>query len=170
MFCQSVTASVIFYAAACWEDSIRNMDARRLGKAVKKAGRLDTLRVVQEQKNISTGWSFAPTAIRLLNSHTNRTWVMSDTQVSLWDQESYSQIINANVLAGNPMFTSWTMKWNLTFKQSKNEQIRKPASLHLLFWIQFVITSVPSSFLFISTFLFVFFPIPHTDQIFSQNK
>lgn len=90
MFCQSVTASVIFYAAACWEDSITNMDARRLGKAVKKAGRLDTLRVVQEQKNISTGWSFAPTAIRLLNSHTNRTWVMSDTQVSLWDQESYS--------------------------------------------------------------------------------
>lgn len=167
MFCQSVMASVIFYAAACWEDSIRKHGCKEAGQSSEESWQIGhTAGGTGTEKH--QYWMIIRTAIRFLNSHTNRTWVMSDTQVSFGIKKVILILINANVLAGNPMFTSWTMKWNLTFKQSKNEQIRKPASLNLLFWIQVVITSVPSSFLFISTFLFVFFP--HTDQIFSQNK
>lgn len=54
MFCQSVLASVLFYAAVCWERSIRNKDARSLDKLVKKASsvigaRLDMLGEVVER-------------------------------------------------------------------------------------------------------------------------
>ena len=38
MFYQSVVASVLFYAAVCWGGSIKNKDARRLNKLIKKAG------------------------------------------------------------------------------------------------------------------------------------
>ena len=54
MFYQSAVASVLFYAAVCWEGSVMDKDAKRLNKLVKKAGsvlgaRPDSLESVMER-------------------------------------------------------------------------------------------------------------------------
>ncbi len=38
MFCQSVVASVLFYAVVCWEGSVKKKDALRLDELVRWAG------------------------------------------------------------------------------------------------------------------------------------
>ena len=55
MFYQSVVASALFFAVACWGGGIKAGDANRLNKLVKKAGsvvgvKLDSLEVVAERR------------------------------------------------------------------------------------------------------------------------
>ena len=57
MFYQSVVASVLFYAVACWEGSISKKDTSRLETLIRRAGsvvsmELDSLVTVVEERTL----------------------------------------------------------------------------------------------------------------------